>query len=158
MRHRGLSENTISNRLRAIKAFSRWMSERGWTDGNALEHLHVPQTTKPDFDLIDEDVRAKLFGLYSASTFLGSRNQAMLAVLSDTGLLQEVGHGQSTRGAQVPIVGKPLTRFATGHRAIVGMPHDHHPQIAGVSRAEEIGEFFEHSLGVRLEPRVAAVE
>jgi site-specific recombinase XerD len=52
LRKRGLTGNTISNRLRAIKAFARWMAERGWTDGNVLEHLHVPQTSKPDFDLI----------------------------------------------------------------------------------------------------------
>jgi site-specific recombinase XerC len=29
LRHRGLADNTISNRLRAIKAFARWMAERG---------------------------------------------------------------------------------------------------------------------------------
>jgi site-specific recombinase XerD len=89
LRRRGLAENTISNRLRAIKAFARWMSERGWTDSNVLQHLHVPQTTKPNFDLIDDQARSKLFALYSPTTFLGSRNQAMLALLSDTGLRRE---------------------------------------------------------------------
>jgi site-specific recombinase XerD len=89
LRRRGLAENTISNRLRAIKAFARWLSERGWTDGNVLQHLHVPQSTKPTFDLIADGQRAKLFELYPSDTYLGSRNLAMLGVLSDTGLRRE---------------------------------------------------------------------
>ena len=89
MRERELKENTISNRLRAIRAFAGWMGERGWTDGNVLQGLKVPQSTKPTFDLIDDNKRLKLFQLYSYDTYLGSRNLAMLAVLSDTGLRRE---------------------------------------------------------------------
>lgn len=89
LRKRGLAENTISNRLRAIKAFSRWMYQRGWTSSHALEFMHVPQTTKPQFDLIEDDMRAQLFALYSPTTYLGSRNRAMIGVLSDTGLRRE---------------------------------------------------------------------
>jgi site-specific recombinase XerD len=89
LRSRGLRANTISSRLRSIKAFARWMYQRGWTPTNVLEFMHVPQTTKPHFDLIDDGVRARLFALYSPNTYLGSRNQAMLAVLSDTGLRRE---------------------------------------------------------------------
>jgi site-specific recombinase XerD len=89
LRQRGVSENTISNRLRAIKAFGRWMGDKGWTDGNVLRDLKVPQSTKPRFDLIPDDVRGKVFQLYPAETYLGSRNLAILAVLSDTGLRRE---------------------------------------------------------------------
>lgn len=73
LRRKGLAENTISNRLRAIKAFARWMAERGRTDGNVLQHLRAPQTTKPDFDLIEEEARPKLCGLFSPTTFPGPR-------------------------------------------------------------------------------------
>lgn len=31
LRGRGVSENTVSNRLRSIRAFSRWMADTGWT-------------------------------------------------------------------------------------------------------------------------------
>ncbi|MBI2888068.1 MAG: tyrosine-type recombinase/integrase [Chloroflexi bacterium] len=89
LREKGLSENTVSNRLRALKAFSRWMGKRGWTDGNALEDLRVPQSYRPQFDLIPDDLRRNLFGLYKPNTFLGARNIAMLAVLSDTGMRRE---------------------------------------------------------------------
>ncbi len=89
LRQRGASANTIANRLQAIKAFARWMAKRGWTERNALEDLHAPQSTKPEFDLIPDDVRTRLFNLYSHDTFLGSRNLAILAVLSDTGLRRE---------------------------------------------------------------------
>ena len=84
-----MSENAISNRLRAVKAFARWMAERGWTEGNVLQRLRVPQSTKPRFDLIPDDARATLFTLFSQDTYLGSRNQAILSLLSDTGLRRE---------------------------------------------------------------------
>jgi integrase len=89
LRKRGVSDNTLSNRLRAIKAFARWMGERGWTDGNVLANLKAPQSTKPHFDLIPDEVRADLFALFDPDTYLGSRNLAILAVLSDTGLRRE---------------------------------------------------------------------
>ncbi|MGH2368718.1 MAG: phage integrase SAM-like domain-containing protein [Chloroflexota bacterium] len=47
LRERRVAENTVSNRLRAIKAFVRWMAERGWTEGNVLKDLQVPQSTRP---------------------------------------------------------------------------------------------------------------
>jgi integrase len=65
------------------------MALRGWTDGNQLKGLKVPTSPRPHFDLIPDDIRAKLFSLYSPDTFLGSRNLALLAVLSDTGLRRE---------------------------------------------------------------------
>lgn len=89
LRERGAAENTVANRLRAIKAFARWMGQKGWTDGNVLADLRAPQSTKPHFDLIPDDVRAKLFALFDPDTYLGSRNLAILAVLSDTGLRRE---------------------------------------------------------------------
>jgi site-specific recombinase XerD len=89
LRQRGVSENTISNRLRAIKACARLMGEKGWTDGHVLSGLHVPQSSRPHFDLIPDDVRATLITLYSPDTYRGSRNLALLAVLSDTGLRRE---------------------------------------------------------------------
>lgn len=89
LRERGVTENTLANRLRAVKAFARWMAVRGWTEGNVLSDLRVPQSTKPRFELIPDEVRTKLFELYSPDTFLGSRNLAILAVLSDTGLRRE---------------------------------------------------------------------
>ncbi|MFN8531950.1 MAG: site-specific integrase [Dehalococcoidia bacterium] len=89
LRQKGATENTVSAKLRAIKAFGRWMGQKGWTDGNALADLKAPQSTKPRFDLITDNVRNSLFGLYNSDTYLGSRNVAILAVLSDTGLRRE---------------------------------------------------------------------
>jgi site-specific recombinase XerD len=89
LRSRGAAENTVSNRLRAIKAFARWMAQRGWTGRNVLDDLHVPQSTRPRFDLIPDEARAALFRLFDPDTYLGSRNLAILAVLSDTGLRRE---------------------------------------------------------------------
>lgn len=89
LRQRRLSENTISNRMRAVRAFARWMHESGWTERNQLEGLKVPQSNRPRFDLIKDEERAEIFNLYNPHTFMGSRNLAMLAVLSETGLRRE---------------------------------------------------------------------
>jgi integrase len=54
-----------------------------------LDDLHVPQSTRPRFDLIPDEARVALFRLFDPDTYLGSRNLAILAVLSDTGLRRE---------------------------------------------------------------------
>jgi len=89
LRERGCKENTVSNRLRALRAFARWMKGKGWVEDYPLGDLRVPQTTKPEFDLIRDEDRQALFNLYPPTTYLGSRNLAMLGVLSDTGLRRE---------------------------------------------------------------------
>ncbi len=89
LRKKGLSENTMSNRLRSLRAFANWMVKAGWVEVYPLGEIHIPQSTKPEFDLIPDEQRKALFGLYAPNTFLGSRNLAMLGVLSDTGLRRE---------------------------------------------------------------------
>src|SRR5581483_1503155 len=89
LRKRELSENTIANRLRSVKAFARWMGQAGWTEGNRLEGLRVPQSAKPHFELIPPEVLQQLFSLYPPDTFLGSRNLAILTVLAETGIRRE---------------------------------------------------------------------
>ena len=89
LRSRKLSENTIANRLRSIKAFARWMTKAGWTEGNRLADMRVPQSTKPQFELIPPDVLQQLFALFPPDTFLGSRNLAILTILAETGIRRE---------------------------------------------------------------------
>lgn len=89
LRGRGVKDNTISNRLRSIKAFARWMGQVGWTQDNRLACLHVPQTQKPRFELIPDEVLQRLFALYQPETFLGARDLAILAVLAETGIRRE---------------------------------------------------------------------
>ncbi|MEK7281232.1 MAG: tyrosine-type recombinase/integrase [Chloroflexota bacterium] len=89
LRLKGLAENTISNRLRAIRAFAYWLREKGWTQEYVLTGVKIPQSTRPQFGQIEDGQRKALFDLYNPGTFLGSRNLAMLGVLSDTGLRRE---------------------------------------------------------------------
>lgn len=51
--------------------------------------MKAPQSVKPRFDLISDQARARVFAQYQPDTFLGSRNLAILAILSDTGLRRE---------------------------------------------------------------------
>jgi site-specific recombinase XerD len=65
------------------------MAQRGWPDRNVLEDLRVPQSTRPPFDLIADEARVAVFRLFDPDTYLGSRNMAILAVLSNSGLRRE---------------------------------------------------------------------
>lgn len=89
LKKRRLSDNTVSNRLRAVRAFGKWMVEEGWISPNQIKGLKVPQPSQPHFDLISDEDRSALFALYNPDTFLGSRAIALYAVLSDTGVRRE---------------------------------------------------------------------
>ena len=45
--------------------------------------------TPPEFDLIDAELRRAAFEAFDARTFLGARNRAILALLSDCGVRRE---------------------------------------------------------------------
>jgi integrase/recombinase XerD len=88
-RKRGMSGLTIQDRVRRLKTWTRWMRKRGWTERDRWEDVQTPRADLPDFDLIDTELRIAAFGQFDARTFLGARNQAILALLSDCGVRRE---------------------------------------------------------------------
>jgi site-specific recombinase XerD len=72
-----------------VRTFSKWLAENGWVETDPLAGLKIPQPKKIRFDLVEDDLRAKLFALFEPNTFLGARALAMLAILSDTGVRRE---------------------------------------------------------------------
>src|SRR5205823_7596726 len=80
-RKRGMSALTIHDRVRKLKTWTRWMRKRGWTERDRWEDVQTPRADLAEFDLIDPELRRAAFEQFDARTFLGARNQAILALL-----------------------------------------------------------------------------
>jgi integrase len=65
------------------------MRKRGWTERDRWEDVQTPRADLADFDLIDTELRRAAFSHFDAQTFLGARNQAILALLSDCGVRRD---------------------------------------------------------------------
>jgi integrase/recombinase XerD len=88
-RERGMSARTIHDRVRRLKTWTRWMRKRGWTERDRWEDVQTPHADLAEFDLIEPELRTAAFGQFDAHTFLGARNQAILALLSDCGVRRD---------------------------------------------------------------------
>jgi integrase/recombinase XerD len=88
-RERGMSARTIHDRVRRLKTWTRWMRKRGWTERDRWEDVQTPRADIAEFDLIDPELRRAAFQQFDARTFLGARNQAILALLSDCGVRRD---------------------------------------------------------------------
>jgi len=62
------------------------MRKRGWTERDRWEDVQTPHADPAEFDLIEPELRGAAFGQFDPHTFLGARNQATLALLSDCGV------------------------------------------------------------------------
>ncbi len=88
-RARGMAEGTIHDRVRRLKTWTRWMRKRGWTERDRWEDVATPRVDPPEFDLIDPELRRAAFAQFDQRTFLGARNRAVLALLSDCGVRRD---------------------------------------------------------------------
>jgi site-specific recombinase XerD len=82
----GISSASIAAYVRAVKAFSAWMAEEGYTEGDLLAKLKRPRIpSKVVRVLSEEEIRALLMQL-NPNTFLGARLYTIIALMLDTGL------------------------------------------------------------------------
>jgi integrase/recombinase XerD len=88
-RTRGMADGTIRDRVQRLKTWTRWMRRRGWTERDRWEDVATPRADPGDFDLIDADLRRAAFAEFDQRTFLGARNRAILALLSDCGVRRD---------------------------------------------------------------------
>ena len=86
LREQGNQENTINNRVRALKVFTRWMAQRGWTGEDRFADVKPPQYVRPRFEPISRETKQALVRLFDPETFLGSRDLAVICLLADTGV------------------------------------------------------------------------
>jgi len=83
---KSLSSHTVANRVRGVKGFFSWLAQEGYTDYPVLERLKVPKTDDILIEPLTEAEVDRLFQSTNASSALGSRNTAIIALFLDAGL------------------------------------------------------------------------
>jgi integrase/recombinase XerD len=86
MQERGLSPATVASRVRALKAFTHWLTEEEYLDRDPLRKLRVPKTGDiPKPTLAPQDVDA-LLNTCDNKTITGARDYALMLMLYSTGI------------------------------------------------------------------------
>jgi len=81
-----LSANTVDGYVRALKAFSSWLAEEGYTRTNILSRLKRPKLPETMIQVLsDEEVQTILEGI-NENTLLGARQYLIVLLLYDTGI------------------------------------------------------------------------
>jgi integrase/recombinase XerC len=89
LRAQGLADNSIATYLKAVKAFSRWMHKKGWTERDRFEDVKQPPFVRPKFDTLSPEQKQTILRALDPQTFLGARNLAIVCVFLDTGIRRE---------------------------------------------------------------------
>lgn len=98
LREENLSDNTIATYLRCLKAFTRWMHKKGWTDRDRFADIKQPPFIRPKFDTLAPAEKQAILSTLNPDTFLGARNLAILCMFLDTGVrLEELVHLKEAR-------------------------------------------------------------
>jgi len=85
-KHEKLSGHTIRGYVRTLKAFSSWLYEEAYTDGNILQRYRLPKARKVEPEWLGHDEIERLLGVFDRKTTLGARDYALVVTLLDTGL------------------------------------------------------------------------
>jgi integrase/recombinase XerC/integrase/recombinase XerD len=83
---RGLSPYSIQGKVRALKAFSSWLFNEGYTCENILLTLKVPKAPLNLIEPLTDQEIDKLISYQNPLTAIGSRNIAILILLLDSGI------------------------------------------------------------------------
>jgi site-specific recombinase XerD len=89
LREENLSDNTIATYLRSLKAFTRWMHKKGWTERDRFADVKQPPFVRPKFDTLASTEKQAILTSLNPDTFLGARNLAILCLFLDTGVRRE---------------------------------------------------------------------
>ena len=154
---KSLSDETLHDHIRGIKAFLSWLHREGYMDQDLARRIDLPKVGKKDLEVLTEEELAHLFQHLPLSDDQGCRNAAIVSLMVDCGLrLTEVSQldtddvelgdglvrvlGKGRRQEQVPFgafTGKLLRRYVQHFR----------PHIANGGTALFVNQFGE-KLGV----------
>lgn len=152
-----LSDETLHDHVRGIKAFLSWLHREGYADEDLARRIDLPKVGKKDLEVLTEKELAQLFQHLPLSDDQGCRNGAIVSLMVDCGLrLMEVTQlnindvelgdglvrvlGKGRRQEQVPFgafTGKLLRRYVQHFR----------PHIANGTDALFVNQYGER-LGV----------
>ena len=98
LRAQGLADNSVATYIKAVKAFTRWMHKKGWTERDRFADVKQPPFVRPKFDTLSPEQKQAILGALDPQTFLGARNLAIFCVFLDTGVrLEELVHLKEAR-------------------------------------------------------------
>jgi site-specific recombinase XerD len=81
-----LASSYIQGIVRALRAFSSWLYEEGYTDANILQPLKPPKIQQKVFVALSDDEVGRLLASFSRRQPFGARNYAIFLTLLDCGL------------------------------------------------------------------------
>ena len=81
-----LSPNTIHCYVRALKAFSTWLHEEGFTSKLIFARLKRPKVAQPVIEILSEQEIRSIVAIINPKSFLGSRLNVIVLLLLDTGI------------------------------------------------------------------------
>ena len=132
LKDRGLAPATVNTRYRAIRAWCQWMTDWEIIPANPAAKIKAPKVPQIRKGFISEDAFQKLLDICPLTTMLGARRQAMLWMLSTTGIRRRellmlrledlnwndgiirVIHGKGQKERQVPFLKEaqqPMLRY-----------------------------------------------
>ena len=77
---------SVHTRVRALKAFFNWLYRKGYTDTNVLQDIKPPRLPRVMVDTLSDEEINSIISSQDQSTWAGSRNLAIIALLLDSGL------------------------------------------------------------------------
>ncbi|MFB0507283.1 MAG: site-specific tyrosine recombinase XerD [Thermodesulfobacteriota bacterium] len=86
LRKRDLSDKTVARSIAVLRGFYRWLADEGVLQGNPLEDMESPRTTRSLPEVLSLDEVDSLLNQPDPSSPIGMRNKAMLELLYATGL------------------------------------------------------------------------
>ena len=84
--HEKLSVFTIHGYVRALKAFSAWLHEEGFTSHDIFERLKRPKKPETLIETLTDKEIGELLAAINPSSFLGARQYLIVLLLLDTGI------------------------------------------------------------------------
>jgi integrase/recombinase XerC/integrase/recombinase XerD len=88
-REGGLSAATVHGHVRALKVFSRWLQEEGFTALDVLAKLKRPKLPETLIEVLTDQEIATLFADINPNCMLGARMYTIFMLLLDTGIRAE---------------------------------------------------------------------
>lgn len=82
----GLSPYTIHSYVQALKVFSSWLFEEGYTTTNLLTRLKRPKLPQPVIEILSDEEIDRVMAAINPNSFLGARLHAIVLLLLDTGI------------------------------------------------------------------------
>ena len=142
---RPLADSTVNCYVRALRGFSTWLFEEGYTGEPLLARLKAPRITKKVQNILTEEEIGRIVSELNPRTEIGARNQALFILMLDTGVragelckltltdlhlepgyAMVMGKGKKQRPVKIDARAAKALRFYVLHWRRPALPHIEH--------------------------------